>query len=283
MKKLNFLKKALLLIIAIVFAYVGASSQCVSNTANVYTVTATGKIYEIVKEAKTWVNAASCAVERGGVLAEIESQTENDLIFGKISSSGITNNNTTADDGGGGAYLWIGGNDITTEGTWVWNGNNDANSTQFWNGTETGSAVGGLYNNWGDKTSQNEPDNFVLTDATGQDGLALSIDGWPLGDAGEWNDVAKSNLLYFVIEKSSSTTAIDDINKTSFKLYPNPATDKITIELDKKSIVSITNTMGVVLYSANLQTGKNEINISNFPSGVYFIKSSNKLTKFIKE
>ena len=62
--------------------------------------------------------------------------------------AGIVSSNTIAPDGGGASYLWIGGNDITTEGKWVWDGDNTAPSTQFWQATASGSPAGGLYTNW---------------------------------------------------------------------------------------------------------------------------------------
>ena len=39
-----------------------------------------------------------------------------------------------------------------------------------------------------------------------QDALAMSVDGWPLGNAGEWNDLDENNELYFVIEYNGSVS-----------------------------------------------------------------------------
>lgn len=166
------------------------SAQC-ANASNIHSFSYNGTSYELVKENKTWVNAATCAVSRGGILAEIDNVNEQNAIFSEISANGgITNSNTVAPDGGGGAYIWIGGNDILTEGNWIWDGDNTGSSVQFWMGTSTGTAVGGLYSNWG-----NEPDNFG-----GQDALGLSLNGWPLGVSGQWNDVDETNTLYYLIE-----------------------------------------------------------------------------------
>ncbi|GAB1855552.1 hypothetical protein MHTCC0001_03860 [Flavobacteriaceae bacterium MHTCC 0001] len=164
---------------------------------NIYAFMYNSKTYEIVKENKTWEEAAQLASERGGYLAEIDSEAENTALYNEAKdNAGITLSATTALDGGGASYLWLGGNDITTEGTWVWNGNNDTSFTQFWQGKANGSAVGGLYNNWG-----NEPDDFQ----NNQDALGLALTKWPissgsLGTASQWNDVNKDNKLYFIIE-----------------------------------------------------------------------------------
>ena len=45
-----------------------------------------------------------------------------------------------------------------------------------------------------------EPDNFNGS----QDALALSINGWPFGTSGEWNDIDETNRLYFIIEYNGS-------------------------------------------------------------------------------
>jgi hypothetical protein len=170
--------------------------ECVSSD-KIYSFTYNGKNYEIIKVNKTWPEAATCAVERGGFLVEINDVAENTALFNELTNNAsITNSETTAPDGGGASYVWIGGNDIATESTWVWDGNNDGTAIQFWQGNANGTAIDGLYNNWG-----NEPDDY----GSGQDGLGLALTEWPLssgilGNAGQWNDVSHTNELYFLIE-----------------------------------------------------------------------------------
>tara|TARA_B100000809_G_C15140402_1_gene532953 strand:+ start:7080 stop:7778 length:699 start_codon:yes stop_codon:yes gene_type:complete len=195
-------------------------AQCAS-AANICSFVYNGKTYDVVKENKTWVNAAACAVERGGILTEINDIAEQNALFTEVNTNaGITVSNTVAPDGGGGSYVWIGGNDITAEGNWVWDGNNDNTSAQFWQGTSTGNPVGGLYNNWGD-----EPDDFG-----GQDALGMSLNGWPLGVVGEWNDVNHTNTLYFIIEKPLNVGVGDINNVNGVKLFPNPVNNFLTVE-----------------------------------------------------
>jgi len=183
----------LVIISLIVFSSNYSWGQCASNV-NIYSFSYNGKTYEIVKENEEWADAAGCAVLRGGKLAEINSLAEQNAIYNQVSNNaGIISANTTAPDGGGAAYVWLGGNDMATEGNWIWDGENDGTGPQFWMGTQTGMPVGGLYNNF----SVNEPDNFGLS---GQDGLGLAITNWPLGVAGQWNDVRDDNNLYYVIE-----------------------------------------------------------------------------------
>ncbi|SNS58234.1 Lectin C-type domain-containing protein [Ekhidna lutea] len=173
-------------------SYVASATvvECVDE-GNVISFTFDGKNYEIVKETKTWRDAASCAVERGGYLAEINSLEEQNAIYSQIESSSINAASTTAPDGGNASYLWLGGNDFDTEGSWIWDGDNSGEGTPFWIGDSSGSPVDGSYTNWG-----NEPDNFQNSQHT----LGLAITDWPLGSAGQWNDIDHNNNLFFIIE-----------------------------------------------------------------------------------
>ncbi|MFT4661167.1 MAG: hypothetical protein ACI8XB_001438 [Patiriisocius sp.] len=205
------------ILLASLFVFTGSYSNAqvvCADTTDIYAFTYNGSTYEVVRENKTWTEAAACSVERGGILAEINDQAEQDAVYAEVlSNASITASNTVAPDGGGASYVWIGGNDLGTEGDWTWDGNNDGSGTQFWLGTSAGSPVGGLYNNWG-----NEPDDF----GSGQDGLGLAITDWPLGVSGQWNDVNDLNTLYYVIEYPSTAGVIYEPG-FDFEVYPNPS------------------------------------------------------------
>lgn len=251
------------------------NAQCVSDENNVYSFVYNGNTYEIVKENKNWVDAAACAVSRGGFLTEIDSQTEQDAIFTSVNAAGITSSNTVAPDGGGASYLWIGGNDLATEGKWSWDGNNDGSATQFWQGTSSGSVVGGLYNNWG-----NEPDDF----GSGQDGLGFAFTDWPLGVAGQWNDVDHTNTLYYIIEYIGDPLGLNE-SKTNleFSIYPNPCANNLSINLptesqiNETSVAKIYNLLGEVVKEVKLTSTNQIIDTQNLENGVYFIKVENAL------
>ena len=200
-----------------------------ASSSNIYSFEYDGKTYEVVRENKTWEDAAACAVLRGGILAEINDDAENTALFNELSTNAnIVISNTVAPDGGGGSYVWIGGNDLGNEGDWVWNGDNDNDSTQFWQGTALGSVVGGIYNNWGTSNNKiNEPD-----DSGGQDALGLALTEWPfnfpffrLGNAGQWNDVDHTNTLYYVIEHPTvlCSNTSSTISETACDSYTSPS------------------------------------------------------------
>lgn len=255
-----------------------AIGQC-ANTSNIYAFNYNSKTYEVVKENKSWVDAASCAVQRGGILTEINDSAEQNTIFDELNNNAnITTNNTLAADGGGGAYVWIGGNDIATEGNWVWDGNNDATSTQFWQGDETGSAVGGLYNNW---PSGNEPDDFN----NNQDGLALSLNGWPLGTAGQWNDVDHTNVLYYVIEHPGILSTKKHELNAKIEVKPNPVVDFLTIETNGTELreVVVLNALAqsvLTISSEDLAKSKT-IDFRTLNRGGYFVKIHTKNGKSV--
>ncbi|MDR1202092.1 MAG: C-type lectin domain-containing protein [Tannerellaceae bacterium] len=166
--------------------------------------------YRIVKQKKTWIEAAADAVAQGGYLAEIDTKGEQEAIWKAISAEGISPDYAKAPDGGDVGYIWIGGH-RTSGNAWVWNGGNQSGTFPlFWLGDQKGSAIGGSYANWGgsSKGSLNEPDNFTHSSLSpnGQNTVAIGLASWPSGNtspygiAGEWNDIADTNQLYYVIE-----------------------------------------------------------------------------------
>lgn len=247
-----------------------SSAQCVSNESNVVSFSYNGANYEIVKENLNWINASSCAVSRGGFLVEINSQGEQDALFSNVNSAGISASNTVAPDGGGASYLWLGANDLLTEGAWIWDGDNTGSSSQFWQGTTSGSAVGGLYNNWG-----NEPDDF-----NGQDALGLAFTNWPLGIAGQWNDVDETNTLYYIIEYPNTIGLINKTLQPEIKMYPNPGLEIVVIEFSEElqsseTRVNIFDTSGKLIDRIFTVENTVFLNTSRWNDGIYFVNIEN--------
>ena len=73
---------------------------------------------------------------------------------------------------------------------------------------------------------------------------------------------------------------LNDINVISnLRVYPNPSNNMVYI-LGSSHIIEVFNTLGKKVYnSANV----NSINISDWDSGIYLIKSGNSFAKFIKQ
>jgi hypothetical protein len=85
------------------------------------------------------------------------------------------------------------------------------------------------------------------------------------------------------------TTNEQSRSSTNLKLFPNPATDFLTIQLpgNKNSIVSICDVLGHELLKTIMNNEHNSINISNLPSGIYMLKAETStetsISKFIKK
>lgn len=251
-----------------------AFSQC-ANSENIYSFSFDGKTYEVIKELKTWNNAASCAVERGGYLVEINSIAEQNAVYNAIvNGAGVSSTYVTISNGGGIAYVWIGATDKNEEGTWLWDGNNDTFGNNFWtgqgaNGANNGFAVDESFINWGGTSTglPKEPDNY----GSNQDNGAIALAGWPsgttsLGIAGEWNDIIGSSSIYYVVEYSTTGSNFHKI--PIFEIYPNPAKEILYIKGDNFKNIEIIDIMGRIVDNYKIST----IDISNYSRGIYFVK-----------
>lgn len=162
-----------------------------------------GHTYDIYSDARTWAVAQTTVqgldvAGSSGYLWNVNSLAENAYVFSKIQAHGASFT-ALAPDGGGARYLWLGASDAVVEGTWRWT----ADNVNFWTGqgaggANNGVAVGGLYNNWGGTSFGGalEPDDYL----NNQDAAAMALDDWPLGVAGEWNDIAATNTMPYVVE-----------------------------------------------------------------------------------
>ncbi len=245
-----------------------------------YSFTVGNKNYKLVKTQKSWADAAASAVQDGGYLVEINNQAEQTGIWNAIQNSGISMQYTSVSDGGGIAYIWIGATDKVTEGTWLWDGDNDGQGANFWTGqgawgSGNGSAVNGAYYNWGGTNtgSPNEPDNY----GSGQDAAAIGLEPWPSAGtgniAGEWNDIAITNTLYYIIEYDNVGIGNQPENNIpKLTLYQNNGRTIILKSDEELVSVEVFNVAGKQVY-VNNESGITQLQISLPVAGVYVIRS----------
>jgi Ca2+-binding RTX toxin-like protein len=125
----------------------------------------------------------------------LSSNTENTAVFTAVADYLKDSSVPTAKDGGDGSYLWIGANDIAKEGSWNWIDGTALSDTS-----------------WG-KGSVTEPDNFTHKTLApqGQDAAAIALTAWPQGGGiglpGQWNDLAVTDKLWFLVEYENTTGA----------------------------------------------------------------------------
>ncbi|MFZ4521768.1 MAG: T9SS type A sorting domain-containing protein, partial [Bacteroidales bacterium] len=92
------------------------------------------------------------------------------------------------------------------------------------------------------------------------------------------------------VEAACAILSVNNINnEEKFSIYPNPASTIITIETTEiytKSQLSIVNVNGQELITHQIIEPKTQVDISNLPSGVYFVRLTNDrnvtMGKFIK-
>ncbi len=81
-------------------------------------------------------------------------------------------------------------------------------------------------------------------------------------------------------------------NTFDFTAYPNPATDKLTIDFPKITalrnlFISIYDIQGQLILLQQINNAKTEVNISSLAKGIYVIKFYNEnntsIAKFVKE
>lgn len=263
-----------LLLLLGLFALQPVLSQCNINPFLIRSFEFNGSNYEIVLENRSWQDAAACAASRGGKILEINSQQEQDAVFQEINNAFIDPANTVAMDGGGASYLWLGGNDSALEGNWAWNGDNDSQSSPFWIGTSNGSPINGSYENWG-----NEPDNW-----NNQDGLAIALTDWPLGQAGQWNDVFITDQLFYIIEYSSLSIGEPENITPAFTIWPNPAAKQLTVSIQGEvDSIILTDSSGKVVFSRKTGSGIILIDISTLSSGMYLVHAGSEVRRLIIE
>ena len=159
-------------------------------TNTIFSFTVDGTTYEIVKELMNWEDAVAFAISRGGTLVEINNRPENDAIIFEI-----VNNAAIDLQGIAIPSVWIGANDIETEGTWIFDGDNDGNGFQFWDGSINGTGISGVFENWGSIAPREQ-----IADESDVAVMVIRENGFFL--AGEWesasfNEGAEFNTTAF--------------------------------------------------------------------------------------
>ena len=119
--------------------------------------------------------------------------------------------------------------------------------------------------------------------SAGTDTIYYSVSG-TCGTAAAQQEIVIHDCTAGVASVSSSAPVID--------IYPNPATSVLTIACtnwqNNAAPVRITDITGRELYTGTITstggTGSTQVDITSFPSGIYFIKvDNNEVKKFVKQ
>lgn len=126
-------------------------------------------------------------------------------------------------------------------------------------------------NNWGNTTGSG-------TYAAGSTATikALPYSGyrfvqWQDGNANATRNVTvNADATY--IATFAPTQGIDDVDGESLTLYPNPATDKVTIVGAEQAEVTVTDISGRTVIVCKLVDGNNVVDVSSLVPGTYFVR-----------
>ncbi|MEI7662429.1 MAG: T9SS type A sorting domain-containing protein [Bacteroidota bacterium] len=88
----------------------------------------------------------------------------------------------------------------------------------------------------------------------------------------------------------SLISSVQNHSKSGFPVFPNPAKDRITIDLpveETGQLLEVVDAFGKVTMTRTLTVQKTQLDISSLPSGVYFVRLSGEKSvqvgKFLKQ
>ncbi len=109
--------------------------------------------------------------------------------------------------------------------------------------------------------------------------FAGNIDEFLIYDRGLSNQESVNLFNHF----NANNSSIDLILKNNISVYPNPASNSLTISNCEYNLpISIINTYGQTINKINTTLEDIEIDISDLSNGIYFIKCGMETIKFIK-
>jgi hypothetical protein len=86
-------------------------------------------------------------------------------------------------------------------------------------------------------------------------------------------DMNKAYTFYLQPAVGDILTGITPANQAGFSVYPNPANGQVMISAKGLKEVQIVNQAGMVVYQKQLSDNSIRIDLTNIPSGMYFIKA----------
>ena len=117
--------------------------------------------------------------------------------------------------------------------------------------------------------------------ASDESGSAVSVnsDGTIVAIGAELNDAAGSNRGHVRVFNNTFVGIEDNIMNVDLLIYPNPSNGKFFIETSNTnnsiSKCVIYNSIGAIIIEQTLINGSNNIDISEYTEGIYFIKITN--------
>ncbi|AZA82003.1 secretion protein [Chryseobacterium lactis] len=135
-------------------------------------------------------------------------------------------------------------------------------------------------------TSLGSTNGYTLIDLTnlnGQNYSNIVIDELQITANGGFRYVALDAFTWVKDSNIVLGTTESKASQKNMSIYPNPTTGPLSIKAENSSEAQIYSQDGKLLQSLQIKKGMNEISISDYPKGVYFIKTANGSSKVIKK
>ncbi|MFY9150746.1 MAG: T9SS type A sorting domain-containing protein [Prolixibacteraceae bacterium] len=88
-----------------------------------------------------------------------------------------------------------------------------------------------------------------------------------------------SGVNIYYLKATPLTTSTKVTRHSEFKVFPNPATGRVFINLDEPAVIGIYSISGQLVKQQMVASSKSYINISDLHAGVYFVKAMNTYSK----
>lgn len=157
-----------------------------------------------------------------------------------------------------------------------------------------------MYNLLIDNLQNGYPAHLAVESPDGQNGHNVVVDGYRESDGkyhmnfgyggaiDGWYSIPDPNFYYgltklegIILNIIPKNASVNEIEPTTFELFPNPANDVIHFNLDgKKSDYSIYNVSGQEIMSG---VTTESVDVSNLNKGLYIIKIKDKTARFVVE
>jgi len=130
-----------------------------------------------------------------------------------------------------------------------------------------------------DWTSFNIPISSYTTADSAEIGFSAYFGEYGQYPAGPWgNSVMYIDNISF--DDLITSTLEQTVKNTLFKLYPNPASDEVSLNIDNTNNTNLTlniyNVTGKLINSETLQQNQQQIDIGNLNNGIYLIEIKSK-------
>jgi len=112
-------------------------------------------------------------------------------------------------------------------------------------------------------------DNFYNIQLTSEEIVAIESNNYAALAA------TKNGNIYCMFHYAG----VEDNYQKDLKIYPNPATSYINIEVKKETLIKIVNMQGQVIISQDVPIGTTKLDVTNLAEGIYII--NNNKQKFV--